>query len=830
MFDSKAVKADIVWVVTQSSVAEGSKGNRRIERSAAVTIAITNKLYNDLLIMLPSFFDHGRTKQRSLSLLSDSEEISATGEHVTSDGKYNGSLYSNFSSPLDGLYTVLEVTNVSLPELEILTTFQAQRTPTAFLSISSLGQADAIITNYRVSKSSLRSIFFNQLGPSNCSSDAKVDDRSTEITGLTTMSQIISFPDVDIIDGDVNEEEEDLIGEEETEDGNNFYQNDDESGGGLANEILEDEGEDIIGGVVKVIIEEVNEEEVKEVEAAVVEIVIAGVSTRGDYQHQIGRDASDEIKEVDEETEEREVTIREKLNAEEDYESSDDDFCTTWREVCFEPVSSDSDLQTKLVRADATQTVISRPASSPPAATTAASAALPETAAPAPPAATTAVSAGLPETAAPAPPAATTAALLETAAPAAFAATAAASAALPETAAPAAPAADAEATTAASAALPATAAPAPPAATTAALLETAAPAAFAATAAASAALPETAAPAADAEATTAASAALPATAAPAPPAATTSATVTASAATEASSLPSLSRPVLQSALELLVDPSVKVVHKIEDVSLGLRLMNSYRLAYQKGTIRVPKVPRHSPSYNEDDEDDDDEHSGDKKDAGDGDDKNNNKKDGKNNRELVREHAHEVRVSGSIWAWHDITSYSYIQAILPLHSVSAVAVHQGEESLYGVAFTSLHTLGNTNRMVSMVDGVTLLPPGGLWISLALSCIGYDPQSVIEFETTRFKELRMERQKQKLEVKAVWKVEKLKKNTKKSRKLLEEMMALQIGPNIGNYDFTPCHTVRRYIVQGADCIKRDDNLIDLIDGIFKGWTDVDRQVKL
>ena len=762
-------------MVTQSSVAEGSKGNRRIERSAAVTIAITNKLYNDLLIMLPSFFDHGRTKQRSLSLLSDSEEISATGEHVTSDGKYNGSLYSNFSSPLDGLYTVLEVTNVSLPELEILTTFQAQRTPTAFLSISSLGQADAIITNYRVSKSSLRSIFFNQLGPSNCSSDAKVDDRSTEITGLTTMSQIISFPDVDIIDGDVNEEEEDLIGEEETEDGNNFYQNDDESGGGLANEILEDEGEDIIGGVVKVIIEEVNEEEVKEVEAAVVEIVIAGVSTRGDYQHQIGRDASDEIKEVDEETEEREVTIREKLNAEEDYESSDDDFCTTWREVCFEPVSSDSDLQTKLVRADATQTVISRPASSPPAATTAASAALPETAAPAPPAATTAVSAGLPETAAPAPPAATTAALLETAAPAAFAATAAASAALPETAAPAAPAADAEATTAASAALPATAAPAPPAATT-------------------------------------------------------SATVTASAATEASSLPSLSRPVLQSALELLVDPSVKVVHKIEDVSLGLRLMNSYRLAYQKGTIRVPKVPRHSPSYNEDDEDDDDEHSGDKKDAGDGDDKNNNKKDGKNNRELVREHAHEVRVSGSIWAWHDITSYSYIQAILPLHSVSAVAVHQGEESLYGVAFTSLHTLGNTNRMVSMVDGVTLLPPGGLWISLALSCIGYDPQSVIEFETTRFKELRMERQKQKLEVKAVWKVEKLKKNTKKSRKLLEEMMALQIGPNIGNYDFTPCHTVRRYIVQGADCIKRDDNLIDLIDGIFKGWTDVDRQVKL
>ena len=504
-------------MVTQSSVAEGSKGNRRIERSAAVTIAITIKLYNDLLIMLPSFFDHGRTKQRSLSLLSDSEEISArkdvTGEHVTSGGKYNGSLYSNFSPPLDGLHTVLEVTNVSLPELEILTIFQAQRTPTAFLSISSFGQADAIITNYRVSKSSLRSIFFNQLGPSNCSSDAKVDDRSTEITGLTTMSQIISFPDVDIIDGDVNEEEEEFEGEEEeeveeeeTEDGNSFDEDDDESSGVLEYEGKEDEG----------------------------------------------------------------------------------------------------------VPAAATVTQ------------------------------------------------------------------------------------------------------------------------------------------------------------------------------------SLSKPAL-------TYPSVKVVHKIEDVSLGLRLMNSYRLAYQKGMIRVPKVHRYSPSYDEDDED-------------------------------------EVRVSGPIWAWHNITSgsgersSSYVQAILPLHSVSAVAVHQGEESLYGVAFTSLHTLGNTNRMVSMVDGVTLLPPGGLWISLALSCIGYDPQSVIEFETTRFKELRMERQKQKLEVKAVRKVEKLKKNAKKSRKLLEEMMALQIGPNIGNYDFTPCHTVRRYIVQGADCIKRDDNLINLIDGIFKDWTDVDRQVKL
>ena len=566
MFASKAVKADIVWVVTQSSVAEGSKGNKSMERSAAVTIAISNKLYNYLFIMLPSFFDHGRTKQRSLSLFSDSEEISArkdiTGEHVTSGGKGNGSLCSSFYPPLDGLHTVLEVINVSLPELKILTRFQAQKTPTASLSISSLGQADAIITNYRVSKSSLRSIFFNQLGPSSCSSNAKREDWSTDITGHTTMSQIISFPDMDIVNGDVSEEEEELEGqeveeeveEEETEDGNSFDEDDDESRGVMEYEGKEDE-----------------------------EVPAAAVAS---------------------------------------------------------------------LQAAATVTL------------------------------------------------------------------------------------------------------------------------------------------------------------------------------------SLSKPALTYS-------SVKVVQKIEDLTIGLRLMNSYRLAYQKGMIRVPKVPRHSSEDDEDDDDyyDDVEHIGDKKDTGDGDDKNKNKnkKDCINNRELDREHAHEVRVSGPIMEWHDITSgpgkrsSSYLQAILPLHSVSAVAVHQGEESLYGVAFTSLHTLGNTNRMVSMVDGVTLLPPGGLWISLALTCIGHDPQSVIEFETTRFKELKMEKQKQKLEKKALWKVEKLKKNKKKSRKLLDEIMALLIGPNIGNYDFTPCHTVRRHIENlGANCIKRDDNLINLIDEIFKDWTDVNRQV--
>ena len=562
-FGSKAVKADIVWVVTQSFVAGGSKGNKRMERFAAVTIAITNKLYNDLLIMLPSFFDHGRTKQRSLSLLSDSEEISSrkyiTGEHVTSAGRSNGSLYSNFSPPLEGLHTVLEVTNVSLSELEILTTFQAQKTPTAFLSISSLGQADATITNCRVSKSSLRNIFFNH--------SSEIDDQSTEITGYTIMSQIISFPDMDIINGNVNEErleeeeaEEEEEEEEETEDGNNFDEDDDESRGVMENEFEVDEG------------------------------------------------------------------------------------------------------------------------------------------------------------------------------------------------------------------LPA--------------------------------------------------------------AAQSAATVT------VYSSPSLPKPVL-------TYPSTKVVHKIEDASLGLRLMNSYRLAYQKGIMRVPKVPRQSPSYNEDNEDDDDdyydddEHSGDKKDAVDSDDKNKNKKkkkkDGKNNRELDREPAHEVRINGSIRGWHDITSdpgkrsSSYLQAILPLHSVSAVAVHQGKESLYGVAFTSLHTLGTNNRMVSMVDGVTLLPPGGLWISLALSCIGYDPQSIIQFEITRSENSKMEEMIQKLVVKAVRRVEKLKKKAKKSMKLLNEMMtlqALQVGPNISNYDFSPCHTVRRHIENlGAVRIKRDDNLIILIDGIFKDWTDVD-----
>jgi hypothetical protein len=80
----------------------------------------------------------------------------------------------------------------------------------------------------------------------------------------------------------------------------------------------------------------------------------------------------------------------------------------------------------------------------------------------------------------------------------------------------------------------------------------------------------------------------------------------------------------------------------------------------------------------------------------------------------------------------------MKAVLPSHSVPAVVVHMGNETLYGVAYTSM-IVGKQSEMV-VAGGITLLPPGWHWIVLALSCIGVNTSVILE--TERAKE-RMER---------------------------------------------------------------------------------------
>jgi hypothetical protein len=233
------------------------------------------------------------------------------------------------------------------------------------------------------------------------------------------------------------------------------------------------------------------------------------------------------------------------------------------------------------------------------------------------------------------------------------------------------------------------------------------------------------------------------------------------------------------------DPSLKVVKKIDDCDIGLQLMNSYLTMDTKTrqlVLRIAKAPQSNTAYNAYDE--------------------------------FVENADKITVSkGSLTTWTNIGqiinhAVGGVKAVMPRHSVSATTMHQGVETLYGVAFTSLIT--RSTKLYSIVDGVTLLPPGGLWISLALSCVGVDPHSITSFEKHKF-----------IELDNLAKQEK--ENTKGKEKEKDKNGKVPVvNFNIDKYDFTSCKTIQKYLgALGAESLKRDDNLIRAVDYVFAAW---------
>ena len=230
---------------------------------------------------------------------------------------------------------------------------------------------------------------------------------------------------------------------------------------------------------------------------------------------------------------------------------------------------------------------------------------------------------------------------------------------------------------------------------------------------------------------------------------------------------------------LIQDPSVRKIRKIEDCDVGLKLMNSYLQTDTKTgqlILRIAKAPTADSDYNIYDED--------------------------------LDNFDKVNVSnGCISKWKNIGQVlqefavtQEIKAVMPRHSVSDTTVHQGVETLYGVAFTSLIT--RSHKLYSIVDGVTLLPPGGLWLSLAMTCVGVDPQFITSFEKRKFIELENMNQEDRKD-----------KNGK------------PLPPTdfkIDKYDFSGCKTIQKYLgALGAESLKRDDHLISAINYIFAEW---------
>ena len=235
-------------------------------------------------------------------------------------------------------------------------------------------------------------------------------------------------------------------------------------------------------------------------------------------------------------------------------------------------------------------------------------------------------------------------------------------------------------------------------------------------------------------------------------------------ATAAALAPAIPEEECVSALERLVDPPIRTVRKIEDAPLGIRLINSYKLARSDRTLRIPIRPRK------------------------GDSSAISKGEGK------KKSSYSVPIDGPIRQWQKISRLG-VQAVLPLHSVSAVAEHQGTETLYGVAFTSMNSKSDKDKMTSLVSGVTLLPPGGLWLSLALSCIDHSPEAIISFETNKF-----------------------------NKEKQSEECATEDVKNISNYDFSSCYAVQKCLRESStQTIERNDILTGLVDKIFKTWTD-------
>ena len=69
------------------------------------------------------------------------------------------------------------------------------------------------------------------------------------------------------------------------------------------------------------------------------------------------------------------------------------------------------------------------------------------------------------------------------------------------------------------------------------------------------------------------------------------------------------------------------------------------------------------------------------------------------------------------------------AIMPKHSVPAVACHRGPQTLYSVCFGSLIVGGVKKSKIVVCRGVTVCPPGWQWLFLSLLCLGTDTTCIL-----------------------------------------------------------------------------------------------------
>ena len=94
------------------------------------------------------------------------------------------------------------------------------------------------------------------------------------------------------------------------------------------------------------------------------------------------------------------------------------------------------------------------------------------------------------------------------------------------------------------------------------------------------------------------------------------------------------------------------------------------------------------------------------------------------------------IAGGRFLWQNIRAFSIypdigstpkqVNAILQKDTVCGVALHNGPESMFGVSNGAMTALGDFKMIVCL--GVTILPPGARWISLALLARGLDPDDI------------------------------------------------------------------------------------------------------
>lgn len=221
-----------------------------------------------------------------------------------------------------------------------------------------------------------------------------------------------------------------------------------------------------------------------------------------------------------------------------------------------------------------------------------------------------------------------------------------------------------------------------------------------------------------------------------------------------------------------------LIREINDVPLGLRLMNSYRIAGKGHLLVLTSEAEGTSLYDGDKEDD-----------------------------VLR-----VPVKGSLPKWTMVGTSSHVQT--PRHSLVAVAVHRGEESLYGVAFHSLSIHATTNSRHCQVEGVTVLPPGGLWVCLALACVGSSTQAIMRCEEKKIKMDLEAGIESKVGEDDHW--NRRRKGTGKDKSKGEAVIGIY------NYDSYACKCIAEHLSELTTLpLFKDDILIAAIDDIFAQW---------